>query len=388
MRRRSFNILKEKSGIAIMSVMLFFFVMTIFLSALSFSSMSNVRVSGANSQSMAAFYAAEAGLNFETEHFVTFINDAVNQRHTLQQLLNGIDQYIIDNQNRVLSLTNNENHISQATVSVTSLGEHDGQHRFRITSIGQIGPQQRIVSRDVMFNYIPGGPSDGNSFTIDKAILTRGSINASGLTVTGNPVATFSSNPGSVFLDWGTRLPGVQIPQNTQKETIVTRISPSLSYNTAITGGLNSITYLDEIFLFPPIVMPTYPVPNTLPRLPSVTNFPYNSGLGTLIDANGNFVHSTWSANRIYSIPNQQDMVYYVPKFIIRGNENFTINTENANTTFIVDTFIIEGALQVTGNGTLTIIVPGNSASNPIRVNQQCGAPCEPKFRYVGQFSS
>jgi len=55
------NLLKNKDGIAIMSVLLMFTVMTIFLGGMTMVSVSNVNQSDANAQSLSAYYAAEGG---------------------------------------------------------------------------------------------------------------------------------------------------------------------------------------------------------------------------------------------------------------------------------------------------------------------------------------
>lgn len=63
------NLLKNKDGIAIMSVLLMFTVMTIFIGSITMVSVSNVNQSDVNAQSLSAYYAAEGGLNKILEEY-------------------------------------------------------------------------------------------------------------------------------------------------------------------------------------------------------------------------------------------------------------------------------------------------------------------------------
>ena len=63
------NLLQNKQGIAIMSVLLMFTVMSIFLGGMTMVSVSNVNQSDANAQSLSAYYAAEGVLNKILEEY-------------------------------------------------------------------------------------------------------------------------------------------------------------------------------------------------------------------------------------------------------------------------------------------------------------------------------
>jgi hypothetical protein len=347
--------LHNKKGVALISVMLVFLVMVTMLGGISVYSTSHLRGSSVTTQSAASFYAAEAGINVETENFTAIINQAVSQSETMAQLLSDIDEYIALNLNKSILLNNNHNQASQAIVSIQNLGEINSMLTYRITSHGHVGGQVRTTSKDIMFRYIPGSPDQGNGFVIDKSILTRGNINAAGLTVTGNPIATYSSTPNSVYLSQSL-VPGVQIPDGSNKTSVV-QIPSWDNYNNRITGGLNSITYLDDILDFPEIIMPTYPNPSTLPKLPQ------HRMAGTsfdLVSSTGIFNHSSWSSDKTYVVPSTHS-AYYVPSMIIQNNERFTFDVGNNDVTFIVDRLNIHGPMQVIGNGTLTIHVTGNT---------------------------
>ena len=63
------NLLKNKDGIAIMSVLLMFTIMTLFVGGITMVSVSNVNQSDVNAQSLSAYYAAEGGLNKILEEY-------------------------------------------------------------------------------------------------------------------------------------------------------------------------------------------------------------------------------------------------------------------------------------------------------------------------------
>ena len=69
------NKLKEKRGVALMTVVLFFIVTSIFFGSLVFVSINNANNSSANSRSISAFYAAEAGLNMIISEITTIKNN-------------------------------------------------------------------------------------------------------------------------------------------------------------------------------------------------------------------------------------------------------------------------------------------------------------------------
>lgn len=368
--------LSNKRGIALLSVMLIFTVMSIMLGGMTVYSTSHLQRSDTNAQTAAAFYASEAGINVETELFTSLINNAVTGTQTLQQLISAINQYISNNISKEIPLNNNGNESVFAVVSIESLGEQGDMFIYRITSHGHVGDEIRTTSRDIMFRYVPGSPDNGTGFIIDKSILTRGNINASGLTVVGNPIGTYSRNNDAVNLSWSTFVPGVQIPQGTVKTDIV-NIPDWQSYSTFVSGGVNSITYLEEIYEFPPIVMPSYPNPATLKRLPQFrmvgTNF-------DLIRSDGSLNHSGWSSNKTYVLPSTYSE-YYLPSFIVENNERFTLDIGSNNVTLVVDRLNINGPMQLIGTGTLTIHVTGNTPQT------RAGSASE-KFTVSGGWSS
>ena len=82
------NVLRNKKGIAILSVLLMFTVMMILVGALTMTSVRNINQSKVSSQSIAAFYAAEAGLNMVVNDFVT-LNELPNV--STQDIINGLN---------------------------------------------------------------------------------------------------------------------------------------------------------------------------------------------------------------------------------------------------------------------------------------------------------
>ena len=66
---KKLNILKNKDGIAIMSVLLMFSVMSLMIGSISIVTMQNANQADVNEENLSAFYAAEAGLNMVIEEY-------------------------------------------------------------------------------------------------------------------------------------------------------------------------------------------------------------------------------------------------------------------------------------------------------------------------------
>ncbi len=360
MNNNPFDILKQKSGVAIMAVILFFLVMVIMLGGLSIFSNINLSNSTTTSKTAAAYYAAEAGINVETEAIVDLINDLVSSNVEESVLINDINDYISNNLDKTLTFDSNTGDPVQAIININNLGVIDGMIVLRVTSQGYVGSQLRTINKDISFMYVQGNNSDPTTIMIDKTVLTQQNITITNGTIIGNPVGTYSSNTGAVTISGGGRVPGVMIPQGTNKTDVV-RVSNN-NYNTFITGGgVDAITYLEEMYPFPSIVMPGYPDRSTLPFLPE-HRIP--GTWADLVNSSGVFNLVSWTTDAVYTIPTTHP-VYYVPSMTIGGNTRFTIQV-NDDVTLIVDRLNIVGAMQVVGQGTLTIYLTGNTEGTAV----------------------
>jgi len=391
---RPLEILKQKTGVAIMAVMLFFLVMVIMLGGLSIFSNRNLSNSTVTSKNAAAYYAAEAGINVESESFVEYITELVSNNISESNLIDSLNQYILENTNKTIVLENNSSDIVQSIISIQNLGVINNKNVFRLTSQGLVGTQIRTISKDISFVYVQGSDPNGNTFLIDKAVLVQNNINISNGIVIGNPVGTYSTTNGAVSMSGGS-VPAVQIPQGTVKTNVVTVTGSN--YDRFITGGgLNAITYLDSIFPFPTIVMPEYPNVNTLPRLPDFVDMTGpNSWDREIINVSSTAFNigqsnQAWVANYTYIFPNSsQPQIYYVPQLNVGNNNFFTVDVGSNNITLIVDRLNITSAFQVrTTTGSLSIYVQGNSAVDRHRISDKLIIGMQNGNGYIGNIDA
>lgn len=342
----------NKKGMALLTVILFFMVLIILMGGTLAMTNTNLKNSILTKNHTAAFYTSEAGLTMATQKFEKELNNLTNTNPGLTnaQFISAIDAYIVANGSDTELLSDNNGSTSYVETLISSLGiDAQGFSNYQFTSEGFVGDISRTLIVNYRFKYTEG--SNGNGFIISNSILAKDSITLDGGTIHGAPIASYSSSPGAVSFDWGASAPAVEIPDNTVKTTIVD-IPDWSSYNDFITeGGIDAVTYLEEIHEFPTIVMPSYPNKNTLQKLPNFT-----SG-GFRVNSDG-ISFTKWVSNLTYNLPTTYS-AYYVPNIIITDNEKFTINVQQ-DTLLVVDKLQITKPMQVTGPGTLTIYVTTN----------------------------
>lgn len=380
---KSIKILNKKDGMALLTVMLIFLVLSILLGGVVATTNSNLNQSITTKNHTAAFYASEAGLTKVTTDFEKELDYLLNQTPYLSSsaFLSAIGTYISSNSTETIALSNNNGEASYASVSIQPLTiDAQGYQVVTIVSNGYVGDLERSLVKSYRFKYTEG--TSGNGFVIDKAILTSGKLNLGQATVHDGPVATYLNAPGSISITNGGSAPEAQIPTGSVASNIISIPVPNSrtwagEIDDFITEGQSGITNLTSMPAFPTINMPVIPTTNN--RLPALTvKTPDGWNSTVLIDSYGNLKkdEKSWiygayevytgngnnrriTSNYIYSIP-EANTTYYVPEFIIRGNEYFTINVGNTNKVFVVDKLILEGNFNIIGNGTLTIYVKPN----------------------------
>ena len=128
MKLKYIQVLKEKRGVAIMSVMLFFMVMMTMVGALTISSQGNLNLSGVNSQSAAAYYAAEAGITSVVSDFQELM---VDNNLTLALFVSQING-IIDETYLRIDLSSNFGEEAFAVVNVTLVRHDEDEKEFEV----------------------------------------------------------------------------------------------------------------------------------------------------------------------------------------------------------------------------------------------------------------
>lgn len=199
------NLLKNKDGIAIMSVLLMFTIMTLFVGGITMVSVSNVNQSDANAQSLSVYYAAEGGLNRILEEYRSLYE---NSSLTAAQVQNGIGN--IRSKYHMQSMELKENNGKPVKVEFWyDVHDHDMINRrlmATIVSQGQVEDVVRTLETVVEFTY--GTGTTTMNMQLRHAVFVRNSITtANNATITTkNPsdtsivprIATLSNQPDSI----------------------------------------------------------------------------------------------------------------------------------------------------------------------------------------------
>ena len=345
------RIIKQKSGVAIMSVMLFFMVMMVMVGGLTISSQSNARVSGVSADYTAAFYAAEAGITFVLSDFRNVINVQAGAL-TQTQFVTSLNQFIANQGRARVSLSANGGADSYALITFKNITHNTSTQLFEFTieSTGVVGDQSRTLETFVDLRYSLGA-GNRQGFAVKHAVLVRNNfttannftINLSPAALAADPtgrawVATTSLNPSAIDFGQARNYFGmVELQQganNNVTNAAVNQISKTLNVQPFTQLNFESIRNLATQVL--------NRANNTIPSIPGFTSGnninPTNAGTYTILGG-----------------------TYYVPQVIFRNN--VTINA-NQDVFIVTDRLSFESNVNFTGTGEIKFYVRQNLSSN------------------------
>jgi hypothetical protein len=355
MRHRSIYILKQKSGIAIMSVMLFFMVITILIGALSFTSMGNVRVSGANSQSMAAFYAAEAGTNRLIGDIQTLRS---NTTLTLAEFRAAMNALLASHHGSSFTLSNNDGVPVVVNVNITA-STHDTvnqRYAFTVVSTGQIGTQRRTLSTPIEIEY---GRFDDqiNNFRLRHAVLVRNSITTGNGSIIPSTqslttrIATISSSPLSALsINTGLTFTGGEIELTAAGRANVNSANPLPHWEPRVNSTVLITEQRDAVS------------PEIRVNFPEINFTSIRTTKDSIINS-GNFIQANSMADVVKTINGVQTIVggnYRISHLNFSNMSGEVVI--NSNVLIIADQLSI-GSVSFTGNRMLTIYVNPSTLS-------------------------
>ena len=349
MREHFVKNFKDKSGIAIMSVMLFFMVMMIFVGGLTIASQGNLNVSSVSADNTASYYAAEAGINYVVSDFKR-IMDIEDGDLTQAQFIASIMNFVTNNQSKRVDLTDNNGTESYFVLRFTDVISNSTTRTFAFTIVseGVVNGVSRTLETLVDLDYSLGA-GDRKGFAVKHAILAENRITTDnnftiGLTQnainnappgTQPSVATYATASNSIFFKNASNYTGrVEVKAGTPNS--VTNASP-----TQIDRTLNVQTF--SPLNFDPIRTEAAQV------IASPGN---NANLGGLFSSATNNINNPASGTYTPA-PGK----YYVSS-VVFGSNNVVINVPTAGTeVFIVTDNLVLGNVTTTGAGTVRFYV-------------------------------
>lgn len=358
MKLKYIQVLKEKRGVAIMSVMLFFMVMMTMVGALTISSQGNLNLSGVNSQSVAAYYAAEAGITSVVSDFQELMVDNNLTLALFYSQINGI----IDETNLRIDLSSNFGEEAFAVVNVTRVRHDQDEKEFEviIESVGEVNGQIRTLETRVELEY--GSLSgDNQGFAIKHAVLVRNQLTTRNNAIirSSTPslarIATFSRNSSRINLAANTDFNG--------KIELVDEELTGVVVNTR-TNWRNRIDQDNVVIDTPFAELDFGPIRSraetVLEQFPLILGFSTDEGGKRVIKP----TVSRTDANPIIIGSALETKSYFVDSidFSNRSNRNVVIRADHD--VFIVTNSLTLGNAKFIGNGEVTIYVKQGGTFN------------------------
>lgn len=380
------NCIRNRRGMALMFTLVTFLVVFIILTGVAIVANANLISAQTSQEHTAAYFTAESGINTVSSDLRDLMNDLLEDEATVEQAEAQLATYVALNNNRRLTwnAVNGESTFTDLSLSYTDEGS--GRFTVSITSDGNVGPQQRTLTMNLVIEYNDGGHP---IFSVKNAITALGYIiignqarvaeakydPITGLRlpddefILGGPIATYSQDSCAITI--GTRgqmdkappissviipINDTGTPLNTYKSYTVCTLNKSDSLDDVVglspNNGLPAISATGENIPYPSLYIP--PVPTYTTKLD-----PLSVNGTTLIAANGSFTKTNVHASYLYNMPAGQ---YYVPQFSFDGAGDFTIRVDG-KTEILTDALFFRGTVHFTGNGDLTIYVKGNGLS-------------------------
>ena len=368
--------LKDKSGIAVMSVMLYFMVMMIFVGGLTITSRGNMNVSNVSAETAAAYYAAEAGINYVVSDFKR-IMDVEEGELTQAQFLSRLIAFVNAEKGKTIVLSNDNGTLRSFTVNCNIVSRNDsaGTFAFTIKSSGTANGVTRTLETLVDLNYSMGAGTN-QGFAVKHAVLVKDNfLGNNGVEITANVgqpwVATTSRSTSALtFTKTSDYTGNVEIlpirPLEDLDDWAITNITndanqPQRVFDTLTLNNFAELDFSDLRTQAEAVVAN----PRYLHQ--------YNNNLTGFVSGN-NIIPSV--SNRTFTITNGGD--YYVPEMSFTTSE-ITIHSD-VDVFIVTDKLNIQNTLRFTGTGEVKIYVRRDMDSD-MDSNGNVIARTPPNFR-------
>lgn len=355
-KQKCLNPIRNKSGIALMSVLLFFLVLMLLLGSLMFRTVANLNASQKVSRHTAAFYAAESGITI-----VSGAIEAIKDKTTLTDNQVYLKLLEIKEKYQSYQFEMSENAGNAVTVEVSledwNLDVSNKKLTTTIVSKGQLKEDARTVYATIEFSYRTQENSEEDSITVRHAILVKESIKTGNGEITSvNPddpskapiIATLSTKTNSINLNNGLSFPNGEIElTNPQSDC-----SKNLVVSTKFRCNVNeTILVTEDRPVVSPEVRVNFPTLDFTPIRERVTSTVLSSAsfksVTQITDmfANGMFIEGNY-------------VIDHLDFSKLSGGASLTVDTNDE--VFIITNKLTLGTVNIQGDGKLTIYVrPG-----------------------------
>lgn len=238
-RKSTLELLKDKSGAALITVLVIFLTLVVIVTSATMMSHANFMRAQKTANFSSAYYVAEAGLNEAYEQFVTYFEENKDKSAYNQTFANGFLEYIGATEGKKTTdydtLVMNE--IAKSVVSIQHMEAPNGGDQFRLYSEGYLGVDSRTVELIITISlegeatiYQPDSALFIDFENPDDKLEIGQSSSYTGPIVTNKPL---------VFHGWGVNLSGPFVTSNNiTLETTVNTINNSGKPNAVfITSG-------------------------------------------------------------------------------------------------------------------------------------------------------
>lgn len=354
MKKKCVGIFRNKSGIALMSVVLFFLVMVLLLAGLMARTLGNLEGSQVIRRNTSSFYAAESGINLLTGELKDIKeNPKLTNNQTYAKLLEFRDKYT------AYEFEMEDNMGDAVTVNVRlekfNINPSKGTLTAKIVSEGHVGENTRALYSEIEFDYHNTliGDDDGDSMKIRHAVFVKNSITTgNGMITSVNPydankypkIASLSTKANSINLNDKFQFPNGEIELVNPQDTCTNNVVVSKDFRCRVN---KTILIEEDRVVTPPEVRVNFPSINFEPIRTKVSSILLSTDDLTTVNKIGDILTNSTFAHGNYLIGHVD--------FSQLNNKTITVNA--GDEVFIITSKLTLGSVTIIGDGKITIYV-------------------------------
>lgn len=351
------NVLRGKSGVALMTVVLIFLVLVLLLTGVMARTIVNLNGAETVRRNTSSFYAAESGINLLTGELQAIKDDTtLTNNQTYVKLIEFRDKYIdheID-----MNDSMGEDVVVNVKLEDFEIDDKKGTLSLKIVSEGHVGENKRTLFSEIEFDYhntVIGGDSN-DTMKVTHAVFVKNTIvTGNGVITSVNPsdpnkypkIASLSTTTNSINLNKGLQFPNGEIELVDPK--------PNCSNNLVVSTDFRC--YVNETRLVeedrevtPPEKRVNFPSINFGPIRTKVSSILLSKDNLTTVSKIGDTLTNSTFKKGNYLISHVD--------FSTLNNKTLTINA--GEEVFIITNKLTLGTVKIVGEGKITIYVnPG-----------------------------